>query len=278
MVKAIDIISKLAPNAKPQYREAFSDAHNLLDKYGINTPLRLCHFLAQAFHETGNLTILVESGRYSAKALAKMWDGGNWHKYFANRDACLAMADKCAVDGGEALFNLVYQRKELGNDKPGDGWKYRGRGIMQTTGKWSYTRYAKRFGVDFVGDPDLICSGEHALKPALAEWEDGHLNAAADANDIEVITKRINGGLVGLADRKARFARIWAYAIKRQAIEETVEFKVQARLKALGYAYVEPDGDVGVNTRTAILDYRAKHGLPVVPTIRQDLLDSLGVA
>lgn len=217
MIRAIEIVTALAPRARPQYREAFADPQGLLGKHGITTPQRLCHFLAQVFHETGNLMLMVESGRYSEKALARMWDAGNWHRYFPDRAACLAMARQCAVDGGEALFNRVYQRKSLGNDQPGDGWKYRGRGLLQITGKGAYARYAARFGVDFVGQPDLICTGEHALKPALAEWSDGKLNLAADRDDIAAITRRINGGTVGLAERKAQLARLLGFVAARGA-------------------------------------------------------------
>ncbi|MBW8784523.1 MAG: glycoside hydrolase family 19 protein [Novosphingobium sp.] len=217
-MNANDLIRAFAPNARIEYRAAFADPAGLLERYAITTSLRLCHLLAQCFHETANLTVLAESGRYSRAALARLWDAGNWRAFFPDRADCLAMADSCAADGGEALLNRVYARRELGNGPPssGDGWRYRGRGLVQTTGRANYRALGVRFAADFEAEPDLVCSSAHALQPALSVWHDGRLNAAADANDIQAITRRINGGLVGLDQRKAQFARLWSYASKHQ--------------------------------------------------------------
>lgn len=277
-VRAIDIVHHFAPQAQPNYRQAFEQGDPLLATFEINSPLRLAHFMAQVFHETDALTLLVESGRYQQKGLARMWDAGNWHRYFADRDACLAIADVCAADGGETLFNLVYGNR-MGNGPPlsGDGWRYRGRGIMQTTGRESYRRFGQECGVDFEGNPDLVVSAQHALKPALFEWRAGHLNTAADHDDIEVITRRINGGLVGLDKRKAWLARILPFAKGKDPIEDSIEWKVQEKLNALGYKKVKPDGVVGSKTRTAIIDYRARHGLSPGNMITSELVQSLGL-
>jgi len=279
MLRAVEVVDQVAPNAKPEYRQAFDEGDGLLAAAGINTPLRLAHFLAQACHETGGLRILIESGRYSAKNLGQMWDGGNWHKYFVNRAACVAMADKCVVDGGVALFSLVYGGR-MGNGKAAtkDGWTYRGRGIMQTTGRDNYKRYGKSCKVGFEDDPDLIIAPEHALKPALAEWTEGNLNVAADHDDIEVITKRINGGLIGLDERKAWLARIKPLVIGAMPVEHSIEWKVQEKLHERGYRKVSPDGVIGPNSRAAIIDFRARHGLKPGNGISDDLLTELGVS
>ncbi len=202
-MRAVDIARRLCRRARPEYLEAFEQGDALLDEAGINTPLRLAHFLAQVLHETGGLTVLVENHRYSAKNLANTWDDGNWHRYFPNKAALVAMAGQ-----GERLFNIVYGNR-MGNGGPetGDGFRYRGRGILQTTGREAYRKYGIRCGVDFEGNPDLVTSAEHALKPALAEWTDGRCNAMADRGDIAGITRRINGGLIGFEDRKAWLAR-----------------------------------------------------------------------
>ncbi|RZF58619.1 hypothetical protein EWE75_24415 [Sphingomonas populi] len=277
-VRASDIVSRFAPSAKDAYKQAFQQGDALLTKSGITTPLRLAHFMAQVLHETGALTILVESGNYSAKNLGDMWDSGNWHKYFANRAACVKMAEQCKLDHGVALFSLVYGNR-MGNGPPAsqDGWTYRGRGILQTTGRASYATFGTRCGVDFVGTPDLVASAEHALKPALAEWDDSHCNAAADHNDIELVTKLINGGLVGLDKRKAWFAKIWPFVIGAPPVEHSTEFRVQAALDAAGFDSGDPDGVIGSTTRAAILAYRAKMKLPLTPGISNDLLLALGV-
>lgn len=277
-VVASDIVAKIAPRAHPVYREAFADKHGLLGEFGITTPLRMAHFIAQAFVETGGLTKLIESGVYSAKGLGRQWDIGNWHVYFTSRDECIGMAAQCQADKGETLFNRVYMRKTLGNTKPGDGWKYRGRGIIQTTGRANYRGLSRTFGVGFEDEPDLVASPDHALKAALGHWRDKHLNTAADANDISVVTLGINGGLGALPERKAAFQRIFAVAAGKPPVEKSTEFRVQEKLVAAGFKLGKPDGVIGPLTRTAILDYRARHGLKATTAITDDLLASLGIA
>jgi len=277
-VRASDIIAKFTPNANINYRQAFQRGDALLAKNGITTPLRVAHFMAQVLHETGGLTILVESGAYTARNLGDMWDSGNWHRYFANRAACVKMADQCRVDRGAALLSLVYGGR-MGNGAAAtqDGWTYRGRGLLQTTGRASYAALGARCCVDFVGAPDLVALTEHALKPALAAWDDSHCNAAADHNDIELVTRLVNGGLIGLAERKRWFARIWPFVIGAPPVEHSDEFRVQAALDAAGFAAGDPDGVIGASTRAAILAYRARMHLPMTPTIGNDLLRSLGL-
>jgi putative chitinase len=278
MITASAIQAKFAPQAKPNYVKAFQLGDELLAEHGITTPLRLTHFMAQVMHETGGLTLLVESGNYSKGALGKMWDAGNWRRYFSDRDGCVKMADSCRADKGEALFNLVYGGR-MGNGPPtsGDGWKYRGRGVLQTTGRYSYAKFAKRCGVPFELDPDLVFHEEHALKPALAEWKDKGINAAADADDIKVVTKKINGGLNGIPDRKAWFAKIWRFVIGGQPIERSTEWRVQEALTAAGFDTNGIDGVVGPETRSAILDFRVARNLPGPPQITRDLLLALGL-
>lgn len=277
-VTAADIVNKFAPKAKANYVTAFHDEAGLIGAAGISTPLRLAHFMAQCLHETGAFTILVESGRYTAKNLASMWDAGNWHKYFASRDDCIAMADQCAVDQGEALFSLVYGNR-MGNGPPAshDGWTYRGRGILQTTGRESYAKFGKKCGVDFEGNPDLVAAADHALKPALAEWTGKNINTAADHDDIKLVTYLVNGGYNGLDERKAWFARIWPFVIGGQPAQQSVAWRLQEALNKAGFDCGAPDGVVGTRTRAAILAYRAKRGLVSTPDVTADLLSSLGI-
>lgn len=277
-VRAIDIVTKFAPSAKQAYRDAFAQGDAQLTAAEITTPLRLTHFMAQCAHETGGFVHLVESGKYSAKALGQMWDSGNWHRYFANRAGCVKMADACATDGGMALFSLVYGGR-MGNGSPAtkDGWTYRGRGVLQTTGRDSYRRFGRMCGVDFEGNPDLVVTAAHVLKPALAEWTAKNLNAAADENDIEVITLGINGGRIGIDERRAWFARIWPFVIGDPPVEHSTEWKVQAALAKLGYDCGNPDGVVGPRTRAAILRYRGDKGLPPTSAIDLKLKTALGL-
>ncbi len=208
MPRAIEIVRRVAPGARENYCLAFERGDALLKKHGITTPLRLAHFLAQVLHETGGLTIERENGNYRAQRLLEIFGVGNH-----SAGVTAAEASELAHHP-EAIFERVYglgntrKAKELGNVNPGDGYRYCGGGILQTTGRGNYRRMGQKCGVDFEAHPELVLSAEHALKPALAEWSEGNLNAAADRDDIVAITRRINGGLNGLDDRRAWLAKL----------------------------------------------------------------------
>jgi putative chitinase len=271
-MRAIDIVRKLCPNANPAYVAAFERGDALLEQHGVTNPLRLAHFLCQVFHETGGLRILREDMRYSAKRIMEIFGVGR-------HSAAVTQAEAARLAGnGSALAERVYglgnprKARELGNTKPGDGWAYRGNGIMQTTGRGNHQRMGQRCGVDFTTRPELVTSAEHALKPALAEWTEGSLNTLADQNNIRAITKRINGGYNGLADRIAWFEKIWRMLDKGAVTvpaepdkvsapdPETVE--VQRKLVLLGYK-LKVDGHYGDATEAAIRDFQSKSGVMV---------------
>lgn len=203
-----DIAKRLCPRARPSYLAALAAGGPLFKEHGITTPLRMAHFLAQAFHETGGLAIEWESGAYSAARLVQIFGVGRHSAGITESEAA-----RIAYNG-PAIFERVYglgnpkKAKELGNVDPGDGYRYRGGGILQTTGRFNYRAMGKKCGVDFEAHPELVLSAEHALKPALAEWTAGNLNVSADADDIRAITRRINGGYNGLDDRIAWFKKI----------------------------------------------------------------------
>lgn len=208
MARPIDIVRKAAPKARASYLAAFEAGDALFRQHGITTPLRLAHFLAQVLHETGGLTVERESGAYSAKRLLEVFGKGKHSAAITPAEA------KRLAKDGPAIFERVYglgnprKARELGNTQPGDGWRYRGGGLLQTTGRENYRRMGEKCGVDFEEHPELVLSAAHALEPALGEWSAGNLNAAADRNDILAITRRINGGTNGLADRKAWLAKL----------------------------------------------------------------------
>lgn len=208
MTRPADIVRKLCPSAKPCYVQAFEKGDPLFKAHGITTPLRLAHFLAQCFHETGGLTIERESGNYSAGRIVEIFGIGHHSAAVSSSEAA-----KLARNG-PALFDRVYglgnpkKAAELGNTQPGDGWKYRGNGVLQTTGRGNHRRMGQKCGVDFETYPEFITAPAHALKPALAEWSEGDLSAFADKDDIRTITRRINGGYNGLAERQEWFRKI----------------------------------------------------------------------
>lgn len=213
-MRPIEIVKTVCPTGRDSYLAAIDAGDGLFIKAELDTPLRMAHFLAQVLHETGGLRIEHESGNYkTADRLFEIFGEGH-HSAKLSWDEAIRLVNMPMPDKEKAIFERVYglgnprKAQELGNSQPGDGWKYRGAGILQTTGRANYRRMGEKCGVDFEGNPDLVLSAEHALKPALAEWTEGNLNAAADRDDIIAITKRINGGLNGLDDRRMWYRRV----------------------------------------------------------------------
>jgi len=168
-------------------------------KFQINTPLRLAHFLAQCGHESGGFRVTSENLNYSAKGL-----NGIFKKYFPTEAAAAAYARN-----PQKIANKVYaNRMANGSEASGDGYKFRGRGYIQLTGRDNYTQFGKAIGEDIASNPDKV-SSQYALLSAAWFWSKNGLNKLADggAGDTVVtsITKRVNGGTIGLADRIKHF-------------------------------------------------------------------------
>jgi putative chitinase len=168
-------------------------------KFGINTPLRVAHFLAQCGHESGGFRVTQENLNYSAKGL-----NGIFRKYFPTEAAATPYARQ-----PQKIANKVYaNRMANGSEASGDGYKFRGRGYIQLTGRDNYTQFGKAIGVDIPNNPDLV-SSKYALASAAWFWSKNGLNKLADngATDTVVtsITKRVNGGTIGLPDRIKHF-------------------------------------------------------------------------
>lgn len=183
----------LFPNCKDP--EGWVEAMNeVFPKYDISTPGRIAAFVAQCGHESGGWRTFSENLNYSAKALDAIFG-----KYFvrAGRDAEEYHRQP------EKIANVVYaNRMDNGDTDSGDGWRYRGRGPIQLTGKANYTAFANDMDVDVVDNPDLVSEDkEIALMSAIWFWNKNKLNQYADTGDIKTMTKRINGGYIGLEDR-----------------------------------------------------------------------------
>ncbi len=168
-------------------------------KFDINSPLRLAHFLAQCGHESGGFRATQENLNYSAKGLM-----GIFKKYFPTE----AIANAYQRNP-QKIANKVYaNRMANGDEASGDGYKFRGRGYIQLTGKDNYTQFGKAIGENITSNPDVV-SGKYALLSAAWFWSKNGLNKLADggASDAVVtsITKRVNGGTIGLADRIKHF-------------------------------------------------------------------------
>jgi putative chitinase len=205
----INTVERVAPTAHNNYLEAIRRGAQLFNDHLITTPLRMAHFLAQALHETGGFRILRENMNYSAKRMLQIFGVGH-HSAAVTAAEAAALANR-PESIAERVYGLGNPRKAraLGNTTPGDGFLYRGNGVLQTTGRGNHKRMGDACGVDFEGDPGLVTHPDHALKPALIEWTQNNLNAFADKNDIRTITRKINGGFNGLPEREAWFDKAW---------------------------------------------------------------------
>ena len=173
----------------PQWYEAVS---SILPEYEINTPQRVAAFLAQCAHESGGFVFLKENLNYKAPSLRKVFP-----KYFPDDATASAYANK-----PERIANRVYaNRMGNGDESSGDGWRYCGRGLIQLTGKDNYTFFAASIDIPVEEASEYLQTFEGAVQSACFFWEQNNLNKWADAGDKLTLTKRINGGTIGLEDR-----------------------------------------------------------------------------
>jgi putative chitinase len=167
----------------------------LLPDYEINTPQRIAAFIAQCAHESGEFTTLKENLNYRAPTLRKIFS-----KYFPNDEIANQYAS--LPNKQEAIANKVYaNRMGNGDEASGDGFRYCGRGLIQLTGKDNYTWFAASIGITPDEASEYLQTFEGAAQSACWFWETNNLNQWADKGDILTLTKRINGGTIGLEDR-----------------------------------------------------------------------------
>jgi putative chitinase len=162
-----------------------------------SSPVRLAHWLGQMAHESGGFRVLVENLNYtSAASLSRVWPSR-----FRTPSAATPF-----VRNPQALANKVYGGR-MGNTQPGDGWRFRGRGLVHLTGRSNYETAERATGLPLVSKPDLAADPENAVRLAVWYWNSKNLNILADADDVRRLTRRINGGTIGLADRITRTNR-----------------------------------------------------------------------
>lgn len=179
---------------------------SLLNKNGINTPLRLAHFFAQIDHESSGGKRLEENLNYSKDGLLKIFKSD----FDTNKDKKLSQNEiklaEMLAKKPEQIANFVYANQNgNGGVNSGDGWRYRGRGYIHTTGRGNYRDLSQDTGIDFVSNPDLLTQEANAMISAVWFWNERGLNRFADKNDIEKITRIVNGGLNGFEHRKELF-------------------------------------------------------------------------
>jgi putative chitinase len=179
----------------PYLEHWYHGLYEILPEYEINTPQRVAAFLAQCAHESGGFRALKENLNYKAATLRKIFP-----KYFP--DDATANHYASLPNKQEAIANKVYaNRMGNGDEASGDGFRYCGRGLIQLTGKENYTWFAASLDIPVEEASEYLQTFEGAIQSACWFWESNNLNVQADAGDIKLMTKKINGGFIGLDDR-----------------------------------------------------------------------------
>ena len=288
VVEVLDRSMPMMPHALDNYTQAIRQSGPLFEQAGITTPLRMAHFLAQTLFETGRFTVLREDMNYSAQRLFDVF-GVNHHSAAVTLEEAVDLA-RHPEQIAERVYGLgnPHKAQELDNRQPGDGFRYRGNGVLQMTGRGAHRRTGQACGVDFEGNPDLATAPEHALKPALQEWTEGRLNAFADKNDIATITRKINGGFNGLPERRLMFDKV--FPLLQPGMDPAAASdpdddvrSLQRDLNTLGAdPRLEVDGRFGKQTRLAVKEFQVTAGIaadgipgPVTMATIKLTLDSL---
>jgi predicted chitinase len=275
---------RFAPRARPEFVNVLAEKGNdILTRFGINANAgRFCHFMAQVAHECAGFSTAEENLNYSAATMVRLF-GQNHSARLSEAEARRLVGKKEAF--AERIYGLGNPTlaQKLGNTQPGDGYRYRGRGFMQITGRRNYRAMGERIGVDLEANPDLAAQPVYALMTAAAFWDREGLNRYADQDNIEIITQRINGRHNGLDHRKSNLAaamRIWsdgargvgmsldARSLKGQPNLEYGDLKPEVLgLKKLLLRTGAPDhfgmDEVfGADTHLAVVRFKLSRGLP----------------
>ena len=190
----LELLQKVCPKTKKTVLEKYIDALNDVCEYYdmFKNKKRAAAFIAQIAHESGGFNAVVENLNYSAKGLM-----GTFKKYFPDEATAKAYERQ-----PERIANKVYaNRMKNGPENSGDGWKFRGRGLIQLTGRDNYTRFSEGLGISLEDTVAYLETPEGAVSSAGWFWDNNSLNAFCDRDDFIGLTKRINGGTIGLQDR-----------------------------------------------------------------------------
>ena len=194
----LDLLTHMCPRTKASILEGYLEPLNTVAEYydmNVN-PSRLAGFLAQTAHESGGYTAIKENLNYSAKGLR-----GTFGKYFPNDELANQYAKK-----PERIANRVYaNRMSNGTEESGDGYRFCGRGLIQLTGRANYTKFAQDLGMSLEDTIAYLETPNGAVASAGWFWDNNKLNQYCDSGDFVTLTKRINGGTIGLEDRKHHY-------------------------------------------------------------------------
>lgn len=194
----VELLQAMCPKTKRTVLEGYVEPLNTVANYYEmdQNPKRIAGFLAQIAHESGGFNFVVENLNYSAKGLM-----GTFKKYFPTEDIAKQYERK-----PEKIANRVYaNRMKNGPEESGDGYKFRGRGLIQLTGRDNYTRFAEALGISLDETVAYLETPNGAVVSAAWFWDNNKLNQYCDKDDFITLTKRINGGTIGLEDRKHHY-------------------------------------------------------------------------
>ncbi len=255
-----------------QWYEAMEE---ILPYYEINTTNRVAGFIAQCCHESNNFRVITENLNYSSKALDSIFG-----KYFvrAGRDS------KPYHRQPEKIANIVYaNRMDNGDTASGDGWRFRGRGVIQLTGRHNYTKFGDTLGYTPEQTVKYLKTKAGALESACWYWKTNNINKYCDKQDIVTMTKRINGGTIGLADRKKHYAHALEVLGGKWSPPKVVHSTVRkgskgATVKAVQTALgLTADGDFGPGTEAAVIQWQRSKGLVPDGIVGRSTLAAMGI-
>jgi putative chitinase len=278
-------LAALIPGNK-KVDEWYNALVDILPKYDITTEARVAGFIAQCAHESNNFMTLEENLNYREETLLKIFG-----RYFGpgKRDA------KEYAKNPEKIANYVYmdefRSSKMGNTQPGDGWRFRGRGLKQLTGRENYTNFGKTVGMTAEQAADYVATEKGAIESACWFWNAKKLNAVADTGDVVKMTKIINGGDIGLADRQDRYKQameVFGGKIDSKAVSVNEDSDtppvlkkgskgewVKKMQKVLGVAQ---DGDFGPGTEAKVKEWQTKNELTADGVVGPKTLAKMGIA
>lgn len=193
-------LQSLIPSNK-SHAEWLPICNELLPRYNINTTNRIAGFFAQTSFESGDFNTLEENLNYSWQGLRKTFP-----RYFPS-DAMAQQYHRQPEKIANRVYDDALRTNKLGNTNPGDGWLFRGRGILQITGRWNYTEFGKSIGMTAEAAAEYCGTKRGAFESACWYWKRNNLNAYADKDDIKGMSIAVNGGTHGLSERVARYNR-----------------------------------------------------------------------
>lgn len=246
----------------------------LMDKYNINTNDRIAGFMSQAMHESNNFKVLEENLKYTWKRLREIFP-----KYFPT-DVMAKEYEKNPEKIANRVYSDEFRTGKLGNTKPGDGWKFRGGGIFQLTGRNNYEKFGKSIGKTADEAADYVRTKQGAFESAVWYWNTNNLNRFADKRDIAGLSKAVNGGNIGLNERTALYDKISKILLENKIVvvveSKTPEFsdlkrgsKGDAVKNIQNVLGVTQDGIFGIGVDMAVKGWQKQNGFAADGVVNQ---------